>query len=243
MFFCSTVSVLFLTSVHLFEPQVFKFKLKPRSRWLSLAGGLSVAYIFVHLLPELNEKQETLAEYFGSPELFQALEEPIYFMALLGLLFFYGVEKAARSGSTSHLSVVNAGSSVFWIHISAFGLYNIIVGYLLVHRLDHTVLGLIFYLISMALHFVVNDFGLIAHHQKLYEEKGRLLLATAPMLGWMLGLTVNLHESVIALLFSFLAGGVILNVLKEELPDERESSFPSFLIGAIGYSMILSLAG
>jgi hypothetical protein len=25
----------------------------PRSTWLSLAGGISVAYVFVHLLPEL----------------------------------------------------------------------------------------------------------------------------------------------------------------------------------------------
>lgn len=33
----------------------------PRSRWLSLAGGASVAYVFLHLLPELAAGQETLS--------------------------------------------------------------------------------------------------------------------------------------------------------------------------------------
>jgi hypothetical protein len=31
--------------------------------------------------------------------------------------------------------------------------------------------------------------------------------------------------------FAFLAGGVVLNVLKEELPDGRESRFLPFLAG------------
>jgi zinc transporter ZupT len=242
MFFLSMVSVLFLASVHLFAAEIFRFKLRPRSRWLSLAGGISVAYIFVHLLPELNEKQEIVADYFGVSEGFEALEGLIYSVALLGVLFFYAMEKTARSQFKASSPVGNVDSGIFWLHIGSFGLYNIIIGYLLVHRLDDTASGLMFYLFSMALHFVVNDYGLIEHHKRLYKNKGRLLLAMAPLLGWLLGLSVNLHETVIALLFSFLAGGVILNVLKEELPDERESSVPSFLIGAIGYSIILRLA-
>ena len=117
MFFLSMASVLFLASVHLFASKVFKFKLRPRSRWLSLAGGISVAYIFVDLLPELNEKQAIVAEHYGGAEVFQALEEPIYLVALLGLLFFYVVEKVARSQSQVPSTVANADSGIFWLHI------------------------------------------------------------------------------------------------------------------------------
>jgi hypothetical protein len=46
-------------------------------------------------------------------------------------------------------------------------------------------------------------------------------------------------ELVLALLFAFLAGGVVLNVLKEELPDERESRFWPFLAGAGAYAALL----
>ena len=41
---------------------------------------------------------------------------------------------------------------------------------------------------------------------------------------------------------AFLAGGVILNVLKEELPEERKSRIAPFFIGAFGYAAILLLA-
>ena len=34
----------------------------PRSRWLSMAGGVAVAYIFLHVLPELAAHQERVAE-------------------------------------------------------------------------------------------------------------------------------------------------------------------------------------
>jgi hypothetical protein len=43
----------------------------------------------------------------------------------------------------------------------------------------------------------------------------------------------------IALLFAFLAGGVILNVLKEELPEERQSRFWAFALGAGIYTVLL----
>jgi len=32
---------------------------------------------------------------------------------------------------------------------------------------------------------------------------------------------------------------VILNVMKEELPEERERRFSAFLLGAAGYSLLL----
>jgi hypothetical protein len=43
-------------------------------------------------------------------------------------------------------------------------------------------------------------------------------------------------------LFAFLAGGIVLNVIKEELPEERESRFPAFVVGTGGYAVLLLLA-
>lgn len=41
------------------------------------------------------------------------------------------------------------------------------------------------------------------------------------------------------MLFAFLAGSVVLNVIKEELPSERRSRFASFAAGVLGYSVVL----
>ena len=40
-------------------------------------------------------------------------------------------------------------------------------------------------------------------------------------------------------LFTFPAGGVVLNVLKEELPENRESRFWASAAGTAGYTALL----
>ncbi len=44
-------------------------------------------------------------------------------------------------------------------------------------------------------------------------------------------------------LFAVLAGAIILNVMKEELPEERESRFGAFAAGAAAYTGLLLAAG
>ncbi len=44
------------------------------------------------------------------------------------------------------------------------------------------------------------------------------------------------------MLFAFLTGCIVLNVLKEELPEERESSLWAFATGAAVYAVLLLIA-
>ena len=43
-------------------------------------------------------------------------------------------------------------------------------------------------------------------------------------------------------LFDFLTGCIVLNVLKEELPEERECSLWPFAAGAAVYAVVLLIA-
>ncbi len=65
------------------------------------------------------------------------------------------------------------------------------------------------------------------------------MLAGGVLVGTGLGLAVSLAPATLALLLSFLAGGIVLNVIKEEVPDERESKFWAFAAGALAYTAIL----
>jgi len=56
------------------------------------------------------------------------------------------------------------------------------------------------------------------------------------------GLFFEVSEAALAVLFAFLAGGIVLNVLKEEIPKERESSFAAFALGVALYAAILLVA-
>lgn len=51
---------------------------------------------------------------------------------------------------------------------------------------------------------------------------------------------LQLSDVYLAVGFSFIAGGVIMNVLKEELPEDRGSSLVAFLGGVVAYAVLLA---
>lgn len=229
-----------LALVHMLAGKLRHLKAIPRSGWLSFAGGVSVAYVFIHIFPELEEAQQALGTHGAVP----FIEHHAYLVALAGLAAFYGLERLVKrhhqdATRRSDESRDTTGAGVFWLHIGSFALYNALIGYLLVHREESTLRGLLFFFLAMAFHFLVNDHGLFQHHRSAYLHKGRWVLASAVLIGWGIGLIVEISEAATGALFAFLAGGVILNVLKEELPEERLSRFWPFAAGAALYAGLL----
>src|SRR5919112_6008015 len=236
----SLLAVVVLAIVHLLAGKMRFLNVTPRSVWLSIAGGISVSYVFVHLLPDLAADQRTIREAAG--ERFTFLEYHVYLVALIGLAAFYGLERAAKTSRQRNQSAGQDDSTeacVFWLHAASFALYNALIGYLLLHREKQGLVSLIFFAIAMGVHFVVNDFGLREDHKGTYDRIGRWILAAGIIAGWVVGLLFEVSEAAIAVLFAFLAGGVIMNVLKEELPQERKSRFWAFAVGAGAYAVIL----
>ncbi len=232
-----------LAAIHLYSGRVRFLDVLPRSRWLSVAGGISVAYVFVHLLPDLAEEQETIREAAG--ESFNFLEYHVYLVALIGLAAFYGLERSAKTSRRRKRTAGDEDSTeagVFWVHAASFTVYNALIGYLLLHREEPGVWSLILFAFAMGVHFVVNDYGLRRDHKGTYDRIGRWVLAAGILAGWVVGLFFEVSEAAIAVLFGFLAGGVIMNVLKEELPEDHESRFWAFALGAAAYAVVLLVA-
>lgn len=234
------MSAAFLGLVHVFAGRLRFLHAVPRSRWLSFAGGTSVAYVFMHLLPELQEFQYTLKTKTGTVLSF--LDNPAYLTALAGLVIFYGIERSTKQSRKKTRDATGEDISsreMFWISIAAFASYNAAIVYLLTSEEQRNLSSFFFFTIAIALHFVVNDDALRAHHKHLYARYGRWLLCAASIAGAVTGQLVEIQPAVLAILISFLAGGIILNVLKEELPDERESRFFAFLTGVTVYAGLL----
>jgi xanthine/uracil/vitamin C permease (AzgA family) len=84
--------------VHIFASQSEKIGVIPQRWWISVAGGVSIAYIFLDIFPELSKAQEEL-EHSTYP-LLGYLENHIYLLALVGLAIFYGLEKLALRSRT-----------------------------------------------------------------------------------------------------------------------------------------------
>ena len=266
--YAAVVAGLALALIHVVAPSLRFLAGTPRSVWLSMAGGVSVAYVFVHLLPELAEGQQhvsrALARAAGSEPTaaphFGFAERHVYLIALLGLVAFYGLDKLAKRSRGQRPEGALAGdtaagaergrapgtdpeaatsAAVFWIHMASFGIYNALIGYLLLHREVPGLASLALFAVAMGLHFLVTDYGLAEDHRDRYRRIGRWLLALALAAGVALGSVTELAKAAIAVLVAFLAGGVILNVLKEEVPNERQSRFWAFTLGITAYAALL----
>jgi hypothetical protein len=223
-----------LAAVHLLAGRIHSHGLFPGRVWLSAGGGAAVAYVFVHILPELGRGNSVV----GDSAMFSGLlERDIYLVALVGFVLFYGLEHLAQRGAPRETAKVDPW--VFWLHVGSFGTYNALIGYLLVHRDVPGPLELVLFAGAMGLHFLVIDHGLHAHFQELYRDVGRWLLSAAILVGWAVGHLIPVSERQPHILFALLAGGAILNVLKEELPDHYDARFTPFVIGATGYTLLL----
>ncbi len=241
------VAALVLACVHVVAGKLRFFDGVPRSRLLSAFGGVSAAYVFVHLLPELAEGQKTIEGAAGAapPKAIDFLEHHVYLVALIGLAIFYGVERhtqASRGRRRDATGDDRSGDDAFWLSIGSFAVYNAVIGYLLLRGELEELHQLVVYTVALGVHFVVNDFGLREHHKDAYDRTGRWIISAAVLVGWAVGAATDVPERAIAVVLAFVAGGIILNVLKEELPSERQARFLPFASGAALFTVLLQLA-
>ena len=243
------ISLLF-AAIHLLAGKMRFIRVIPRSAWLSAAGGISVAYVFIHLLPEAEEFGRRVHKSGVLEETtLGRLTNPVYLLVLLGLVVFYGLERwvvhgrsgrgAGRGERKQARPEEDTPPGIFWLHIGSFALYNVLITYLLVRESELEPGRLATFAVAMGLHYLVNDFGLREHHRHLYHARGRWILAVAAPVGWLIGVLLPLHVTVTSSLFGFLCGATVLNVLKEELPAERESRFWAFATGAGAFTGLL----
>lgn len=227
----SLLSILFLCVIHLFANRMYMLGWVWHGRFLSLAGGISFAYVFVSLLPEIAEGQQSLEAAFQG--FFPYLERHVYVIALLGFLFFYGLQSIPPSKDPKSFDLP------FWVSMGGYTLFNLLIGSAVADPNNPDVKPLFLFSFAMGLHYFVNDHNLREKHKEDYDAKGRFVLTGAIILGWLIGTVLKIPEALIALLVSFAAGGVMLNVMRYELPQKGQGGILYFNLGAILYTALL----
>jgi len=232
-------SYTFTAALALATVYLFGHKLRARShhrRWISIAAGVSVATIFIDLLPEISERQ---ARFSGSSHRAAALfpEQAVYLAAMLGFVLFYGFEYMV----TSPASTDGEPNTLFFsLRIAAFSGYSGLIAYLLVHDIWNDTSSLFLYSLAMAFHLLLVDHSLAREQYDLYENRGRWILALAIMGGWLVGVLTSIPEQWLARITGFICGGVIMNSLVVELAEVRGGGrFWPFTLAAAGYSLVL----
>ena len=215
-------------------------------RWVSAAAGVSVAYVFVDVLPELAAQNESLnASAANSAALYA--EQRIYVLALLSFVVMYGLEhlvlsqrRGTEGGESGHAG--GQADAVYWMHLAGFAAYSALIGYLLVERAERGGIALAVYVAAMAVHFIVVNHSLTEEHGDVYRRHGHWVLAASVLAGWALASAIELSDLAFARMFALLAGGVVITSLRAELPDDREGRFWPFCLAAVVFAAVLLAA-
>ena len=243
------VASAFFASIFLFGWHLHRAH--PRRAALSIGAGISTAYVFVHMLPELSEAgdvfiAETADLGLPMPEL------RVYTAALLGFVLFYGLEHLVRwshSGSAREAvtrrdregDASSSTSPVFLLHIGGFAVYVWIVCYLMVRGISERPLPITLFAVAMGLHFLGVDHSMLREHGTAYLRIGRFVLAAAALAGWTTAMVAAVPRPTLITALGLISGGVVMNSMVMELPREKDGRFWPFVLGALAYTLLLAL--
>lgn len=221
----SFLSLIVLSFIHLLLIQ--KENIEIKIKFISFSAGVSVSYVFLDLLPKLSRGQ--IAWMTANPNL-PFLEKHVYFLALLGMLFFYGMEDFA----------FRKKEKAFWVSVSAYLLFNLLIGYALSNPSNPEIKPLILFTIAIALHIWIKDRMLCIKDLQKFKIV-RFFLAGALLLGWLIGRVIQISPEALALVIAFIGGGMMINVFRYELP--RLGRFFPFMTGSLIYAFFLLFLG
>jgi hypothetical protein len=203
-----------------------------KGRWQAFSAGVTVAYVFVNVIPELEEHRPTVTAS-SAGDLLDA-EKRIYMWALAGFVTFVGLSHFAIH-ARAHLK------RPYWGEMTGYSLYTMLIGYLLTHREDPSLISLELFIFAMGLHLFLLDVELAERFHGLYQPWGGAMLMVCVLVGWLLGTLNALPDSFTSRLFAFVIGGVVVLSAQEELPQDRRRPFWWFVGGAFSYATLLML--
>lgn len=217
----SFLSLAIFSAIHLTTPAFRFLSHLPRKAWLSFGGGTSIAYITLDLLPRVEQALVGLNHYL---------------FITAGIVAFYGLEiYAQRHANEGQRKKINKTHRA--IHAATFITYSFMIGYLASTLVASR--ELILFTIAMAIHFTVVDYDLWGHYPKLYRRWGRWASVIALWVGFSFDGITKLPALYPNIFFAFVAGGILLNTLKEELPEEKQGRFGYFVLGVITYAIVI----
>jgi hypothetical protein len=237
----------------LFCGQIDSLEAARRDRWMSAAGGGSVAFIFVELLPKLSAAQASLTNSVDRGIL-SYLNHHSSLLALVGLLVFWAFERLVfvlvsrlvRSledspGAARARSSAPAWSPLLYAQTFLFSAYAMLVGYLIVETSVNDYRTVALYGLAMALHFLAMGLGLKHQIGDAYNRVERWLLAAGLLAGWLLALVTEVPYVRVALWNSLFAGMIIYFVIKNEVPGPATGRFKPLLLGAVAYTALVQV--
>ena len=214
------LQALVISLVHLSAPLLRPLFDRYNLEMTSLGGGAAITYVFLHLLPELDQRNQLVG---GS----------IYGVVLLGYLLFCGAKLLVPE------EVAERGRMAF--AQAAFYSWLLVYGADAAHflTLGQAVLGAV----ALSFHLMHEDYVLSLEADWSFRGKGRIGLALMPQIALVCRHFFGLHEETLSSLgLALLAGVIMYNSFEDGRPSgHRRRAFPWFFLGSASFWMVTRL--
>lgn len=232
--------ILSIASTHLLVSRLHFQSETKAYRFLSFTSGVAVAYVFLHLFPDIADARDKYSTAGGAQGI---IAEQLFLVSLVGLIVYYGIDRVSDMiGTSLDQQSPRSGTINILIHAAGYGFYNFMIGYLVVNLPRPGIVPVLLICIVLALHFLGLGHHFRHTHQELYDRWLRWLFVACLLSGWAAGEVLGLSTFFKAVAFAFLAGAMIINTIKEELPDSKQARYAPFLAGvALFFAVMLVL--
>ncbi len=213
---------LIIGAAHLISPWVYARR-KYAALQEAFGGGLSVAYVFLHLMPNLDA--------FGG-----LVGQRIYFVALVGFAVFYGLE--VQFSGTRH-----ANRARYNAYLATLFLYDALLVFTLGLKLPSTPTLTLVFAAALAFDVVNTDVGLQSNYGSRFVQSGRWVLLAGVAFGFGLGMVQRPDPVVVDLVTAALAGFVMFQTFNDQFPASRNTKFNAFAAGLVTFFLLHLLLG
>jgi uncharacterized membrane protein YiaA len=236
----SLVAVAVLIAVHLTAGYFDRWQGRGRELFLSAAGGVTVAYVVMQLLPALSASDNTIRP--AAQEFLPFFERHGYFLAVIGIVVFYAnANQIARSRARQRSAVGEdrADRRAFITSMILMGIFNFMVAYSLGDPNTPDVKPVVLFVLALALFYYIADESLHSNYEADYHRIGRWILSAALGIGWLLGVFFDIPATTLALAVAFFSGGILVTVLGHQLQPGASHKVWAFATGALVFSVLL----
>lgn len=245
--FYSLIGAITFAAINLYAHKITNHTNKHKRKILSLFGGITAAFVFLHLLPTLQQSAQYLKQIGITQPLINLYEDAIYLIVLTGFLTFFTLEhititsrKQKQQKTGLHIDFTEASKHVFIIYLVTTAILNFVLSFVLTFELETGTTAAILFATGVSMHLFISSNTIIEHYKTLQTKVGRYIIGAAPIIGWTASILFPENIAEAYILLAFVSGVILYHAIKDELPTTlKKSGLASFLLGALLYAGII----
>ena len=174
----AVLCVLAIGSCHWLASWVASRSEQQQRRWSSVGGGAGLAYVFVHLLPELASGGSELSKARGLIDYVPTslVEALLFLIALLGVLVVFSLNVLMKQRD-------DAPPLAVWLQLSSFAAINYLYAYSLPSLISTGLAYGILFTIAISAHVLLADRTMAARHPTIFRTRLRWVGTAEPSCG------------------------------------------------------------